>query len=303
MRKSLFNPVYDDFLKKDGFSCQLFQETFPETVGLITLPQIRSRRNLLTSGVRRKNRVKTYSENHSKRYLQDLLMRYFPIKNAKVVALLGPKESYTEYKEMLYKYVQPSMIVSWENNYDIFYDQERYNNDSKVKFMYGDVSCCNVTNYMDIDLKCTYKSCSVLINSLFERQSSLSKEKIFHFSYSVNWLDKKSVENTIINSIRDLVGDTAYISSIKDHSIPEKKISLRQYNIGGCENYIVKAFWYYDSSPMVSISIFTSDEEVDMLRLQKESYIANIMPKSIPHLSTISDRVLDLHILRHKLAA
>lgn len=304
MRKSLFNSVYDDFLKKDGFSCKLFQKTFPETIGVITIPQIRSRRNLLTCGDKRKNRVKTYHENYSKRFLQNTLMSWFAIKNARVVALLGPAESYTEYKEMLYKYIKPSKIESWETDYNIFSEQQRCNSDSKIKFNYGDVYWCKVSNYMDIDLKCTYKSCRDLITNLFQRQkSSRFNKKVFHFTYSVNWLDKQDVEETIITSIRDLVGKDCFVDDIKIIK-PDKGISIRQYFIKGyADDYIIRAFWYYDSSPMVSISIFTSNKKLNISRSQKETLLAKEEPSLIPLFPTMSDGELDLNISWYGLTA
>jgi len=309
MRKSLFNNIYDDFLKKENFTCVSFQENFPETIGVITLPQIRSRRNLLTSGIKRKNRVKTYSNNVSKRFLQFEMMDFFQVREAEVVALLGPSESYKDYVSMLNWYIQPKIINSWENDIKIFSNQKCDND--KIIFKFGDVSNCKPTNYMDIDLKCSYKSCKNMIISLFNKQVRLSGDKVFHFSYSVNWLDSQSVDDVIINSIRDLIGQKASLIDITSHCFTDKKISIREYFIGNCDKFILRAFWYYDSSPMVSISIFSSDKIIYETREEKINYVIHnlvgrtkkVIPLDYDSIELLSDSILDVHIARSVIAA
>jgi hypothetical protein len=194
---------------------------------------------------------------------------------------------------MLNMYIKPPTIYSWETDIDIFAEQERSKNTDTINFNFGDVKNCEPTNYMDIDLKCSYKTCRNMIMSLFEKQKCLTGDKIFHFSYSVNWLDAQSVDNVIINSLQDLIGKNIFLAYKRRYV--DKKISIREYLIGNCGKFIVRAFWYYDSSPMVSISIFSSDKTIYKTRNEKINYIHNVIGAD-KYLENLSDEVLDLHV-------
>ena len=276
-RKSPFTVDKDNYLRSIPmyeFSLSDYRKIFPNCDR--TDPQVKSRRNTLTGGVRRKTELRTYDKHIRKRYVQNKLMKWSEIKGSNVLSLLGP--TYNEYVSLLQSNgIVGDKIISYENDHKIYLSQVQSISNNCIIFKYGDIMYSEPCRYADIDLKCSYKSCKDLLKRLFNKQCENFTDGVFSFSYSINWLSKGEAQFTIMQCLHDLINCFDFINindidmdlvrksfilpnSTKEFIDGEKYVI--KYRFPVLNGYDVIAYQYTDSSPMISISIKRNNSNI-----------------------------------------
>ena len=255
-RISPFTKIKDNYLQSIDigyFSLESYRNNFPECDR--SDAQVRSRRNSLTGGLRRKNVVREYSNHVRKRYIQDKIMRNCGVRNCDISALLGPTHS--DYLNLLYSngiMGNNSVLHSYEINSEIYNSQLMvYNHLSNIELNFRSIENAKLCKYMDIDLTCSYKSCGSMLNKLFS-ESRLVNE-VFNFSFSINRIPMFEVYNVIENSLSSMLGVSIELENkFFRHNIGNNKF-IKEFLINKVDGYSIKIYHYSDSSPMLSFSI------------------------------------------------
>lgn len=201
--------------------------------------------------------VHIYKENTRKRYVQERIFDTVAGLKSSATVLLGP--SCNEYVEKLIKNIasnREAKIYSYEINWDAYKLQRKcldllsnkYKN--KIYANFANILDAEINRFLDIDLMCTIKTGSIILDKLFklqqEKYKDSDKRKVFTFTVC----SRASHPRETISFVEQLLKLKFDKINISTNSKCQEYTFFHNSN-----QYVVKAFAYRDGMPMLTFLI------------------------------------------------
>lgn len=204
---------------------------------------------------------KDYQEAHCKNFVQEKIFSQCAGIVSDILCLLGPTSD--RYLEQLRRHVtyNKHRIVSHELKEKVY--QKQYK-----KFILGnieDVYIRNtnvfnspfIPNYIDLDLMCTWDTIKEQLITLFDKQVLKYEKYRFAFNFTLSLRAKKKEEWTKIveNIFSEITNHPCRVSKIAECEVEGTKKKVLKYTINANVSCDLVAYYYCDTTPMISFSI------------------------------------------------
>jgi DNA-binding CsgD family transcriptional regulator len=197
-------------------------------------------------------KIKEYDDVPKKHYVQNTLYKSLSNINCSLLTLLGPTPE--RFIDMLNKYniVGDNFIYSHEIDLDIFVKVAKKLINKNINLTYGDIFAAYPQRLIDLDLMGLWSTQSSLIKTLFNKQSLLEGEKYLMFTLSVRGIENLNINTHIAEILKELLDINVSIN--RELVYLEKQLTVDKFHISNSP-YIIEAYRYADTSPMISILI------------------------------------------------
>jgi DNA-binding CsgD family transcriptional regulator len=199
-------------------------------------------------------KIKEYDDVPKKHYVQNTLYKSLSNINCSLLTLLGPTPE--RFIDMLNKYniVGDNFIYSHEIDLDIFIKVVKKLINKNINLTYGDISAAYPQRLIDLDLMGQWSTQSSLIRTLFNKQSSLDGEKYLMFTLSARGIENLNIATHIAQILKELLDIDVSIDTELVQIENIKQLTVDKFHISNSP-YIIEAYRYADTSPMISILI------------------------------------------------